>query len=187
MTMKNRSAAEAVAINQACPAPIAPSRNFGLTSPNVAKAQEATVLARLAALKTMDVAQLKAEWRKLFDADAPNNSRPFLELRLAYRIQELAYGGPSRETRRLLDALADELQGKPGRKAMIRESRMPVAGTRLVREWNGIEHTVTVLRDGFEWEGRKYKSLSAIARAIAGTRWNGWRFFGLREIKRGEP
>src|SRR5690606_32183143 len=96
-------------------------------------------------------------------------------------VQELAYGGPSRETVRLLDALADELQGKPGRKAMLRESRMPVAGTRLVREWNGVEHTVTVLRDGFEFEGRKYKSLSAIARAIAGTRWNGWRFFGLRE------
>ena len=49
-----------------------------------------------------------------------------------------------------------------------------MAGTRLVREWNGIEHTVTVLRDGFEFEGRKYKSLSAIARAITGTRWNGW-------------
>ncbi len=150
------------------------------------ESRDATVLARLAAIKTMSVADLKAEWQRLFGADAPNNSRPFLELRLAYRIQELAYGGPSRETVRLLDALADELQGKPGRKAMLRESRMPVAGTRLVREWNGVEHTVTVLRDGFEWEGRKYKSLSAIARAIAGTRWNGWRFFGLREIKRGE-
>lgn len=151
------------------------------------KARDATVLARLAALKTMSVAELKAEWQRLFGADAPNNSRPFLELRLAYRIQELAYGGPSRETARLLDALADELQGKPGRKAMLRVSRLPVAGTRLVREWNGTEHTVTVLRDGFEFEGRKYKSLSAIARAIAGTRWNGWRFFGLRETRRGEP
>jgi len=150
------------------------------------EARDSTVLARLAAIKTMSVADLKAEWRRLFGADAPNNSRPFLELRLAYRIQELAYGGPSRETVRLLGALADELRGKPGRKAMIRESRMPVAGTRLVREWNGVEHTVTVLRDGFEFEGRKYKSLSAIARAIAGTRWNGWRFFGLREIKRGD-
>lgn len=148
--------------------------------------RDVTVLARVATLKTMSVADLKAEWQRLFGADAPNNSRPFLELRLAYRIQELAYGGPSRETLRLLDALADEVQGKPGRKAMIRESRMPVAGTRLVREWNGVEHTVTVLRDGFEFEGRKYKSLSAVARAIAGTRWNGWRFFGIREIKRGE-
>jgi hypothetical protein len=148
--------------------------------------RDATVLMRLAALKAMSVSDLKAEWRNLFGVDAPNNSRAFLELRLGYRIQELAFGGPSRETVRLLDALADELNGKPGRKTMIRESRMPVAGTRLVREWNGVEHTVTVLRDGFEFEGRKYKSLSAIARAIAGTRWNGWRFFGIREIKRGE-
>jgi len=146
--------------------------------------RDATVLARLAALKAMSVIELKAEWRRLFAADAPNNSRPFLELRLAYRIQELTYGGPSRETVRLLDALADEVHGKPGRKAMLREPRLPMAGTRLVRVWDGVEHTVTVLRDGFEWQGRKYKSLSAIARAIAGTRWNGWRFFGLREIKR---
>jgi len=150
------------------------------------KARDATVLARLATLKTISVNELKTEWRSLFGADAPNNSRPFLELRLGHRIQELAYGGPSRETVRLLDALADELHGKPGRKTMIRESRMPVAGTRLVREWNGVEHTATVLRDGFEFEGRKYKSLSAIARAITGTRWNGWRFFGIREIKRSD-
>jgi hypothetical protein len=59
-----------------------------------------------------------------------------------------------------------------------------VVGTRLLREWNGIEHSITVLKDGFDWQGRKYKSLSAIARGITGTRWNGYRFFGLRERKR---
>ena len=158
----------------------------GPPRPGDDKARDATVLARLAALKSMSVNELKTEWRSLFGADAPNNSRPFLELRLGHRIQELTYGGPSRETVRLLDALADELRGKPGRKAMIGDSRRPVAGTKLVREWDGVEHTVTVLRDGFEFEGRKYKSLSAIARAITSTRWNGWRFFGIREIKRGD-
>jgi len=158
----------------------------GPPRPGDDKARDATVLARLATLKSLSVNELKGEWRSLFGVDAPNNSRPFLELRLGHRIQELAYGGPSRETVRLLDALADELRGKPGRKAMIGDSRRPVAGTRLVREWNGAEHTVTVLRDGFEFEGRKYKSLSAIARAITGTRWNGWRFFGIREIKRSD-
>ncbi|GAB4119081.1 MAG: DUF2924 domain-containing protein [Rhodothalassiaceae bacterium] len=141
--------------------------------------RDAPVLARLAALKAMTVPELKAEWRRLFGTDAPNNSRPFLELRLAYRIQELIYGGPSRETVRVLDALVDEFNGKPVRKARIADPRKPIAGTRLVREWDGVEHTVTVLRDGFEWKGRKYKSLSAIARAITGTRWNGWRFFGM--------
>ena len=148
--------------------------------------RDASVLARVATLRTKSIADLKTEWRALFGGDAPNNSRPFLELRLAYRIQELSYGGPGRPTVRLLDALADELHGKPGRKAMMRESRTPVAGTRLVREWNGVEHTVTVKRDGFEFDGRLYKSLSAIARGITGTQWNGWRFFGIREISRGE-
>lgn len=149
------------------------------------QARDATVLARLAALKTMSVIDLKAEWQSLFRAEAPNNSRPFLELRLAYRIQELSYGGPSRETIRLLDALAGELDGKPRRKAIIADPRKPIAGTRFVREWNGFEHTITVLRDGYEWRGRTYKSLSAIARAITGTRWNGWRFFGIRANERG--
>jgi hypothetical protein len=147
--------------------------------------RDATVLARLAALKAMSVLQLKTEWQSLIGTAAPNNSREFMELRLAYRIQELAYGGPSRETVRLLDALADQLDGKPQRKARITDPRKPLAGTRLVREWNGVAHTVTVLRDGFEWQGRSYKSLSAIARAIAGTRWNGWRFFGLRQADGG--
>jgi hypothetical protein len=149
-------------------------------------AQDATVLARLSALKTMTVNELKAEWRTLFDADAPNNSRVFLELRLGYRIQELAHGGLSRDAARILDALADEVEGKAVRARIVADPRKPVAGTKLLREWNGAEHAVTVLRDGFELEGRKYKSLSAIARAITGTRWNGWRFFGLRAAGRDE-
>ena len=61
---------------------------------------------------------------------------------------------------------------------------LPIAGTRLIREWQGVEHVVTVTADGFEWQGRPYKSLSAIARAITGTRWNGWVFFGLKSRRR---
>lgn len=144
------------------------------------------ILARLAALKDMPVAALKAEWQALFDAPAPNNSRTFLEGRLAYRIQELTYGGPDKQTRRLLDLLADEVEGTLTRKAQIADPRNPVAGTKLIREWDGIAHTVTVLNGGFDWQGRRYKSLSAVARAITGTRWNGYRFFGLRESKRGQ-
>jgi len=145
-----------------------------------------TVLARLAALKTMSVRELKAEWEKLIGTAAPNNSRTFLETRLAYRIQELTYGGPDRETRRMLDLLADEVEGVARRKNRIADPRNPVAGTKLIREWDGVEHTVTVLKDGFDWQGRKFKSLSAVAREITGTRWNGYRFFGLRERKREE-
>ena len=144
------------------------------------------ILARLAALKAMSVNELKTEWQAMFDAPAPNNSRTFLEIRLAYRIQELTYGGPDKQTRRLLDMLADEVEGTLTRKAQIADPRNPVVGTKLIREWDGVAHTVTVLKDGFDWGGQRYKSLSAVARAITGTRWNGYRFFGLRERKRGE-
>jgi len=144
------------------------------------------ILARLAALKAMSVNDLKTEWQVLFNAPAPNNSRTFLESRLAYRIQELTYGGSDKQTRRLLDLLADEVEGTLTRKAQIADPRNPVVGTKLIREWDGTAHTVTVLKDGFDWGGQRYKSLSAVARAITGTRWNGYRFFGLRERKRGE-
>lgn len=154
--------------------------NASLPAPGEDPDRDKPVLARLAALKTMSVKELKAEWRKLFGTEAPNNSRPFLELRLAYRIQELAHGGLSKKTVRILDALADEYRGLAVKKPALIDPRKPIAGTKLVREWAGLEHTVTVLRDSFEYDGRRYKSLSAIARAITGTRWNGWRFFGLR-------
>ena len=143
-----------------------------------------SVLSRLAALKALSVRELKAEWETLMGSSAPNNSRTFLETRIAYRIQELSYGGPDRETRRMLDMLADEVEGHTRRQHQIADPRNPVTGTKLLREWDGVEYTVTVLKDSFDWQGRKYKSLSAVARAITGTRWNGYRFFGLRERKR---
>ena len=149
-------------------------------------ADDAQVLARLAALKDMTVGELKAQWQALIGTPAPNNSRSFLEQRIAYRIQELTWGGLAKPVTRLLDALADEVEGKKVRHSVISDPRNPVIGTRLVREWDGAEHVITVMTDGFNWQGRRYKSLSAIARDITGTRWNGYRFFGLRDIKRGD-
>ncbi len=148
------------------------------------KDNDAQVLMRLSALKAMTVQELKAEWENLFDKPAPNNSHTYLQQRLAYRVQELAYGGLSKPVKAMLDALADEVEGKKVRKSVISDPRNPVIGTRLVREWDGEEHVITVLKDGFDWQGRRYKSLSAIARGITGTRWNGYRFFGLRESSR---
>lgn len=139
-----------------------------------------TVLAQLAALKTTSTADLRKQWRKLFDSEPPPYNRRFLESRLAYRIQELAYGWLKPETIKRLEALGEQLDGG---NVSVRKSRAddrPIAGTRLIRGWQGVEHTVTVLTDGFEWQGRPYKSLSAIARAITGTRWNGLVFFGLK-------
>jgi hypothetical protein len=137
-----------------------------------------SVLEQLAALKDSPTADLRQRWRELFDNEPPPYNRRFLESRLAYRIQELAYGGLKPETLERLEVLAEDLDGKDGRRRAAYDR--PLAGTQLIREWQGIEHCVTVLDDGYEYQGRPYKSLSAIARAITGTRWNGWLFFGLK-------
>ncbi len=141
--------------------------------------------ARLAALKTTSTPDLKAQWRDLFDSEPPPFNRRYLESRLAYRIQELAYGGLKPETAKRLEALGEQLDGGNITKRRIRADLMPIVGTRLIREWQGVEQIVTVTSDGFDWQGRPYKSLSAIARAITGTRWNGWVFFGLKNHRRG--
>ena len=142
--------------------------------------------ARLAALKTTSTPDLKQQWRDLFDSEPPPFNRRYLESRLAYRIQELAYGGLKPETVKRLEALGEQLDGGDRKKSRIRADRdRPITGTRLLREWQGVEQMVTVTTDGFERQGRPYKSLSAIARAITGTRWNGWVFFGLKNHRRG--
>ncbi len=153
--------------------------------PRDGAAANASVITQLAALRQMTVVDLKAKWEAIIGTPAPNNSRSYLELRLGYRLQELSLGGLSRESRRMLDLLADEIEGRIKRKSIISDPRNPIVGTRLVRQWDGVEHTVTVMRDGFDWDGRKFKSLSAVAKAITGVHWNGYRFFGLREAKRG--
>ena len=138
-----------------------------------------SVLARLAALKTTPTPALRQQWRDLFDSEPPLYNRRFLESRLAYRIQELAYGGLKPETVERLEALGEQFAtGK--RISRGDDGRRPIAGTRLIREWQGVEHCVTVRDADYEYQGRPYRSLSAVARAITGTRWNGWVFFGLR-------
>jgi Protein of unknown function (DUF2924) len=141
-----------------------------------------TVLAQLATLKTAPVADLKQKWRDLFEREPPPYNRRFLESRLAYRIQELAYGGLSEEMVERLDALADSLDGKASRRSF--PANRPIAGTRLIREWKGTEHCVTVRHAGFEYQGRPYRSLSAIAKHITGTQWNGLVFFGLKNTRK---
>jgi hypothetical protein len=139
-----------------------------------------SVLAQFAALKSAPVADLKRKWRDLFDREPPPYNRRFLDSRLAYRIQELAYGGLSDEALERLDAIADELEGRATKRRRDAAVGRPIAGTRLIREWQGKEHCVTVRRDDFEYQGRPYKSLSAVARHITGTNWNGLVFFGLK-------
>jgi hypothetical protein len=137
-----------------------------------------TILAQIAALKKKSTAELREMWGALFGKEPPVLGRRYLEDRLAFKVQELHYGGVSDRARRRLDALVDRLEPKAARR---RDPGRPIAGTRLVREWKGVEHIVTVREHDFEYNGRPYKSLSAIARAITNVNWNGWSFFGLRQ------
>jgi hypothetical protein len=107
--------------------------------------------ARLAALKTASTPDLKTQWRELFDTEPPPFNRRYLESRLAYRIQELVYGGLKPETVKRLEALGEQLDGGDRRKSAIRADRdRPITGTRLLRDWQGVEQIVTVTADSFE-------------------------------------
>ena len=139
-----------------------------------------SVLAQLAALPEKTLPELKQLWRELYDREPPSYNKPFLIKGLAYRVQELACGGLSVRTEAKLNVLIEEEDRRVRGLPVVRKGDRPIAGTRLIRQWQGVEHCVTVLDDGFEYQGARYRSLSAVARAIAGTRWNGWVFFGVR-------
>ena len=107
----------------------------------------ADVLGRLAALQTLPTSDLKRQWRELFGKEPPPFNRPYLQSRLAYRIQELAYRGLKPETRARLEALGEQLDGGNIVLRRIRADSRPLPGTRLVREWQGVQHVVTVRAD----------------------------------------
>ncbi|EQB05497.1 hypothetical protein L288_12695 [Sphingobium quisquiliarum P25] len=127
---------------------------------------------QIAALAAMSSAALKAEWQRLTGTAPPRISPAMMRLALAWEWQARAHGGLSRQTSQKLAQLA-------GTKSRTAEAR---AGMRLVREWNGAAHVVTVGEDRvIRWNGREWRSLSEVARAITGTRWSGPAFFGLRQ------
>ena len=139
-----------------------------------------SVLAQLAALPEKTLPELRQLCRDLSDREPPSGNKPFLVKRLAYRVQELACAGLSARAEAKLNVLIEEEDRRVRGLPVVRKGDRPIAGTRLIREWQGVEHTTTVLDDGFEYQGRRYKSLSAIARTITRTRWNGPLFWGLR-------
>jgi hypothetical protein len=132
---------------------------------------------RIAALNELTAGQLRDEWRRLYRGQPPRLSRDLLIRTIAYRMQELAYGGLSKATQRKLDALTKELEVKGSIVITPDSSLRP--GTRLVREWRGRTHTVVTTEDGFEYAGKGFPSLTKIAHAITGAHWSGPRFFGL--------
>jgi len=145
-----------------------------------------SVLRQLAALQKMSLSELQNKWRDLYGAEAPQFKKAFLEKRLAYRIQELFYGGLPETAERHLAELAENdplarmcRKEQSSRRYLSKGKLLP--GTRLIREWNGNRYEVTAKEKGFVYDGRDFRSLSAIATAITGTKWNGKAFFGLRD------
>jgi hypothetical protein len=133
----------------------------------------------IAALTDLSAQQLRDEWRRLYRDKPPRMSRDLLVRAIAYRMQELAFGGISKATHRKLMALTKELAATGS--VVCDRDREIQPGTRLVREWRGRTHKVVVTNDGFEYVGKTYASLSKIAQAITGAHWSGPRFFGLNQ------
>ena len=136
----------------------------------------------LDALETLGVEQLKALWWKLYRSAPPPRARASLMIDcLAYRIQELAFGGLALSTRtRLRKIAADVRDGK--QIALVTDLRIK-SGTRLLREWGGETHVVEATDDGFAYRDQRYKNLSEIAGVITGSRWSGPLFFGVKKRK----
>ncbi len=143
-----------------------------------------SVLRQLATLETMTMAQLQEKWRDLYGSEPPQYKRQFLIKRLAYRIQELFYGGLSEAAKTHLKHVAED---DPAARVDGRVSDNPpstadiLPGTRFVRIWKDRRYEVLAHQSGFEYDGRIFRSLSAVAREITGTRWNGKLFFGLKK------
>ncbi|WMT79460.1 DUF2924 domain-containing protein [Bradyrhizobium sp. Ash2021] len=145
---------------------------------------EAPVADEIAHLRGLDVQGLRARWRSVFQRPAPVHLRPHLLFSIiAYQIQTDRFGGLDHETKKLLDRTEAVESGStmPARLIALDQKRRALTpGTVLVREWNEQSQRVMVMEDGFAWNGQTYDSLSKVAFAITGTRWNGPRFFGLR-------
>jgi hypothetical protein len=165
---------------------------------------ETTVLSEINRLRRMTVAELRAEWLRLNGEPARSRNRDYLFRRLAWRVQEIAHGGLSDAAKARLDELgtdtfthtrtprwaldaattANVKTATTTKPRSRRDRRLPTAGTIISRHYHGREIRVLTLDDGFELDGQHFTSLSAVAKAVTGAKWNGRLFFGLTERKR---
>ncbi len=153
----------------------------------VAVLDRGALSAEVAGLSKASIKDLRERWKTLYGQEPSGHiGRSILIGAIAYRLQEEAFGGLKPSTQRILDRVCD------GREEIGQEGiakRRVSAGTVLIREWRGVRHRVVVLDNDVTYRGRRYKSLSEVARAITGTRWSGPLFFGLKgrakEVVRG--
>ena len=159
-----------------------------------------SVIVQIEELRKLTIAALRIKYFEVLGEESRSANRGFLFRRIAYRLQARAEGDLSERARRRALEIADDSdlrlrvsktmfgdsarrksEAEPHRASRPRDSRLPVAGTVLTRQFENRRIVVTVLEDGFEYQSQRYRSLSAIAREVTGTRWNGLSFFGLAE------
>ena len=146
---------------------------------NVSDKERETLSAEIAGLESVDLNQLRARWKVLYETEAPPHlSRDLLRRAVAYRMQENVLGGLKPATRRLLERAAEGARAhKPTKVVPVRRVG---PNTILIREWGGTRHEVSVLENGAMFRGKRYRSLSQVARVITGSHWSGPLFFGLK-------
>lgn len=155
---------------------------------------EGALLAQIMELKNKPLEELRAKYAELFKSEATSNNRAYLWRKLTYRMQELAYGGLSEETQGRINDLIerydpvnnkslrpDEAGPDKGKKKSpsSHDRRLPIPGTVITKEYKGKSLSVKVLLGGFEFNGKAYKSLTAVAKEVTGAHWNGYLFFNL--------
>jgi hypothetical protein len=156
----------------------------------VRKATAVSLEDEIARLRDLGTKTLRARWRTVFGGEAPPHlPRHLLFAMIAYRLQAEIFGDLDAGTLRLLKKIElapSKTEAVPLTEALCQRRRDLSPGTVLLREWNGQTHRVTVVEQGFAWQGLTYASLSKIAQVITGTKWNGPRFFGLRDQRSAE-
>jgi hypothetical protein len=153
-----------------------------------------TNLTQIMELKEKSLGELQAKHQELFpDQPTPSNNKVYLWRKIAYRLQELEYGGISTKTQGEIQQLIQQydpvnnkalrpdnsLKERPKKSKLSRDNRLPIPGTVIIKEYKGIKLEVKILEFGFEYHNKVYKSLTAIAKEVTGAHWNGYLFFNL--------
>ena len=153
---------------------------------------QADLTARIQALQQMTVAELREEWRRIMGEQPRSFNKAWIWRRLAWAIQAKEFGGLSGRAKQRLEELAVEaetwmplgkraFQGSLSPLPRVRDPRLPSPGAVITRQYRGQTIVVTILENGFEYEGRRFGSLTAVTKAITGSHWNGIEFFGLKK------
>jgi hypothetical protein len=146
------------------------------------KVDTTSIRTEIQRFKSLDLESLRIAWRSKFKREGKDLPRDILLRMLVWRIQEKSFGGYDRATEAVLHRYA----GSDGNLGGDGNSRHVQTGTVLVREYQGARHTVTVVPNGFIWREKEYSNLTKIAQEITGVKWNGPRFFGLRQARKTE-